>query len=165
MATNILSIVSFIGSVASCIGLWFSWYQIRKMRSATEASIKATNDAIAKLNREHSIAELAKHAQLAMRIRTYLSIKEYITASLLLTDLRHQSQTFIHIPQLQEYINTRELESYLAAIDRDIIKLDQHSSIKPMLDADMELVFYNLNNLDIFLTNLENKLKYSTDNA
>jgi len=162
---NTISIIGFIGSIASCIGLWYSYTQLKKMTDATQAATKATQQAVAKLNREYSIAELARYTEIFQRARICIYTDNYQQASHIFSDIRFKTQDLVHVPPLSVHIDSQFVKTVLRSIDGDIIILGHHNYDNPMPQPDKDRLYKHINDLAVHLKDVEGKLKYASQNV
>ncbi len=135
------------------------------MTKVTQASTEATNAAVTKLNREYSLAELARFNEMFNRARQYLYSGSYPMAEQLFRDIRFSTQEFIHIPQLNTFINISLTTRCLENLDKDIISLSHYSNGDIMGQETRDILFKHINDLAVHINDVKNKLKYNSPNA
>jgi len=135
------------------------------MTNATNAATEATNKAVAKLNREYSIAELARYTEIFQRVRNCIYYNNYENAELLLSDIQFKTQELIHVPQIIAHVDSKLIGTTLECFDKDIIALGRHSSSNPLSQHDKDKLYKHINDLAVHLKDVESKLKYTSQNV
>lgn len=156
-----IQILSLLGSLASALGLWFGWKQLKKVKTATEASATATDEAVRRLNREFSISELARHNESFTHARFLVSRNEYVIAGEVLSEICSKSLDLLHVPQIRCLLDYELCKRNINLLHEDVIRINSQLENKfEMTENEKNNIYCHLNEIFVLLKEIESKLKY-----
>lgn len=161
--TDADSIISIVGSIASLGGIVFATWQIRSLKSQTDAVSKALVAAREDMANLTIFAEINKHSQYVNEIEQYTREGKFSEALITYKDLKEKLTILLgYIKNKDDYAEEYEALKHLVDSAGSDIKSINSIVINPnslLNSLDKEVVIDNLEKIKTFLDNTSGTIK------
>lgn len=159
---GLLEVVSGVGSTASMFGLIVAILQIIRVRTASEAARKASEDARSQMYNFISVSDVSRAAGILNEVQRLLRDKKFEAAEIRLTDLRKSLVQFGSHDKMAEMDEYDKYVNICEEIDIEIINLNKRIIDSSKSYNSMKLI-EKLETIDRIISEFENKLKFNHD--
>lgn len=158
----ILTALSFIGSIASIIGIIISYQQIKKIKSVSEATDDAVKDTQKKLNRAFSMVDISKCIERIPTIKGDIHSGRLEIAHIRLRQIQGQLIEIKEVPHLKDTKALKEISEYIPVLGSSISLVQKYSyaSKDDLQRFDPDSILQALDKLYDSLSTLGAELKY-----
>lgn len=150
-----MDILSSLGSIASVVGIAITLYQVIKVKSVTKATQIEVKKRMDDVEQFFIYAEIEKSETFSALILSYISRKEYEAAILKIEEIK-KILFNIKNKNLQN-VDDIEIQKCIQNLSIDINSI--RAKKMTGTNFDIEIIIYNLGNVNGILQNISTKLK------
>lgn len=160
MVQTIINIISFIGSIASVVGIYLTYRQVKDTRQIAETTKHAVANAMKDVQRTLTIVEVANHLAIIEQIQNAIRYNKFELALKIMRDLRTSIIQIREAPLLLDTSHYITLSNLIQQLVNDINNV--HETLNKPEKLNKEIVIKHFDDLSTQLAEIQAKFKHKT---
>lgn len=158
---TLVNFFTLYGTFASLFGLWLAYMQILSLKISNDATKKAVDKSLNRINQVLSVSELSKANKIIQEIQTSNINNKHELSLLRMKDLKHILIQIKFNSELNIYTETSTYNKNITDLSIDISNLNDFI-LGTKRGINFSKLNSNLEELSTTLSEFENKLKFET---